>query len=353
MLLLTHVLKLLSKESPRIFIPGIRNMENFGEWEKMKSMINELMAEGRDYANQLQSQLNSASSSQETREELAKKILESYQKSLTLMNSGESGGQNSPHCHGGSSPKSEDSDQDHQVIRSKKAMPRWKHKVRITPGAGIDTTLDDGFSWRKYGQKDILGAKFPRGYYRCTHRHSQGCLATKQVQRSDDDTMLFDVTYRGTHTCSQAANNVGSSSTFPIDPSVQDQEPNPTSQELDNLRGNLRVVTEGLEIDHHGNQQHRQLLHFPSSTNPNPAGDSNAYHFVHATDNSGLYGNGYSNHGGDYNFSMPHGGMNEFHDIISASPSTSNSPTAGFDSPYGNAAFDPNFSFGRFGGFFS
>jgi len=45
---------------------------------------------------------------------------------------------------------------------SKKSMPRWSSKVRIAPGAGVDRTLDDGFSWRKYGQKDILGAKFPR-----------------------------------------------------------------------------------------------------------------------------------------------------------------------------------------------
>lgn len=40
-----------------------------------------------------------------------------------------------------------------------------------------------------------------RGYYRCTHRHTQGCLATKQVQRSNDDPTIFEVTYRGRHTC--------------------------------------------------------------------------------------------------------------------------------------------------------
>lgn len=42
-----------------------------------------------------------------------------------------------------------------------------------------------------------------RGYYRCTHRHAQGCLATKLVQRSDDDPTIFQVTYRGRHTCTQ------------------------------------------------------------------------------------------------------------------------------------------------------
>lgn len=43
-----------------------------------------------------------------------------------------------------------------------------------------------------------------RGYYRCTHRNAQGCLATKQVQRSDEDPTIIEVTYRGRHTCTQA-----------------------------------------------------------------------------------------------------------------------------------------------------
>ncbi|XP_047339098.1 transcription factor WRKY19-like [Impatiens glandulifera] len=66
------------------------------------------------------------------------------------------------------------------------------------------TEVEDGFNWRKYGQKHILGAKFPRAYYRCTHRHGQGCLATKQVQRSDEDPSILDTSYKGRHTCIQS-----------------------------------------------------------------------------------------------------------------------------------------------------
>lgn len=44
-----------------------------------------------------------------------------------------------------------------------------------------------------------------RAYFRCTHRHSQGCLATKHVQRADGDPLLHDVVYHGAHTCVQAA----------------------------------------------------------------------------------------------------------------------------------------------------
>jgi hypothetical protein len=42
-----------------------------------------------------------------------------------------------------------------------------------------------------------------RSYYRCVHR-PQGCNATKQVQRCDEDPTLFDVIYYGTHTCIQS-----------------------------------------------------------------------------------------------------------------------------------------------------
>jgi len=34
--------------------------------------------------------------------------------------------------------------------------------VKVCPGTGLEGPLDDGHSWRKYGQKDILGANFPR-----------------------------------------------------------------------------------------------------------------------------------------------------------------------------------------------
>lgn len=47
--------------------------------------------------------------------------------------------------------------------------------------------------------------KLCRGYYRCTHRHTKGCAATKQVQRSDGDESIYQIMYRGEHTCFQGA----------------------------------------------------------------------------------------------------------------------------------------------------
>ncbi|KAJ8647794.1 hypothetical protein MRB53_000817 [Persea americana] len=75
--------------------------------------------------------------------------------------------------------------------------------IRVSaPRTGnVEIPPDDGYTWRKYGQKEILKSKFPRSYYRCTHKSFYGCDAKKQVQRLDDDPYTFEVMYRGHHTC--------------------------------------------------------------------------------------------------------------------------------------------------------
>ncbi|XP_047043757.1 disease resistance protein RGA5-like [Lolium rigidum] len=60
---------------------------------------------------------------------------------------------------------------------------------------------DDGFSWRKYGTKNVIGAKQPRSCFRCAHKHTQGCRATKRVQPTESDPLLFHVVYIGKHSC--------------------------------------------------------------------------------------------------------------------------------------------------------
>ncbi|KAG4914103.1 hypothetical protein JHK82_054686 [Glycine max] len=184
---------------------------------KHTSLIHELI-QGKELTKQLSNHLVSSSPmSHQTNELFVEKILLSYEKALTMLNWGSimgeakttSGNIMDSHCSftNGGSPRSEvvDRELEHKAaLKKRKTMPRWTEQVKICSRRGLEGSLDDGYSWRKYGQKDILRAKFPRGYYRCTHRNVQGCLATKQVQRSDEDPTTIEVTYRGRHTCTQA-----------------------------------------------------------------------------------------------------------------------------------------------------
>ncbi|RZC91330.1 hypothetical protein C5167_027391 [Papaver somniferum] len=97
------------------------------------------------------------------------------------------------------------SDLNGNASKKRKTLQRWTEQVRVCEHTGLEEPVDDGYSWRKYGQKDILGANYPRGYHRCTHSNAQGCLARKQVQRSDEDSSMFSVTYCGRRTCIQGA----------------------------------------------------------------------------------------------------------------------------------------------------
>ncbi|XP_008788524.2 WRKY DNA-binding transcription factor 70 [Phoenix dactylifera] len=80
----------------------------------------------------------------------------------------------------------------------------------------------DGHQWRKYGQKQINNAKYPRSYYRCTNSKDQGCPATKTVQQEDRDSdpPKFSVTYSMQHTCKDVDIN---------SPFVMDSAPRNTS----------------------------------------------------------------------------------------------------------------------------
>uniref|UniRef100_A0A0D6QVU5 WRKY domain-containing protein n=1 Tax=Araucaria cunninghamii TaxID=56994 RepID=A0A0D6QVU5_ARACU len=56
--------------------------------------------------------------------------------------------------------------------------------------------LEDGYRWRKYGQKAVKNSPYPRSYYRCTNNK---CSVKKRVERSSDDPATVITTYEGQH----------------------------------------------------------------------------------------------------------------------------------------------------------
>ena len=47
-----------------------------------------------------------------------------------------------------------------EMSKKRKVMEKTRVQVRSDPSNGY--LIGDGFSWRKYGQKEVVGAKFPR-----------------------------------------------------------------------------------------------------------------------------------------------------------------------------------------------
>ncbi|KAL2523068.1 putative WRKY transcription factor 4 [Forsythia ovata] len=75
----------------------------------------------------------------------------------------------------------------HKTITESKIVVQTRSEVDL---------LDDGYKWRKYGQKVVKGNPHPRSYYKCTHT---GCNVRKHVERSSTDSKAVITTYEGKH----------------------------------------------------------------------------------------------------------------------------------------------------------
>lgn len=176
-------------------------MEKISAEDKIAAVT--VLTEGQKLANELKRQLHSPTldelKKRQMCDSLLKQILSHYKKAIGILDLGygaageglDHSSMDQPHVH---------------FSKKRKTLPKRSEQMRV--GTGFEDQLDDGYNWRKYGQKVILGANHPRAYYRCTHRHTQGCLATKLVQRTDDDASLFEVSYRGKHSCIQERNKL-------------------------------------------------------------------------------------------------------------------------------------------------
>ncbi|GAV76901.1 WRKY domain-containing protein [Cephalotus follicularis] len=68
-------------------------------------------------------------------------------------------------------------------------------RVVVQTTSDIDI-LDDGYRWRKYGQKVVKGNPNPRSYYKCT---TFGCPVRKHVERASHDMRAVITSYEGKH----------------------------------------------------------------------------------------------------------------------------------------------------------
>ncbi|XP_011017378.1 PREDICTED: probable WRKY transcription factor 12 [Populus euphratica] len=87
--------------------------------------------------------------------------------------------------------RSSPSEKNRLKVRRKLREPRFCFQTR----SDVDV-LDDGYKWRKYGQKVVKNSLHPRSYYRCTHNN---CRVKKRVERLSEDCRMVITTYEGRH----------------------------------------------------------------------------------------------------------------------------------------------------------
>ncbi|KAM0023655.1 putative transcription factor WRKY family [Helianthus debilis subsp. tardiflorus] len=167
------------------------------EMEQNNKRLIETLIRGRDSTTRLQDllcrkeNLNGLVSV----EDLLAEILGSFSSGISMVNSSVSGEnlgfpvENMPEVFSGNKP----------AVKERRGC--YKRRRTIDTSVITSATIEDGFAWRKYGQKEILNSKSPRCYFRCTHKHVHGCKAQKQVQKLEDGSNMYHITYLGKHTC--------------------------------------------------------------------------------------------------------------------------------------------------------
>ncbi|KAJ0466033.1 putative transcription factor WRKY family [Helianthus annuus] len=151
-------------------------------------------------------------------DDLVAEISQSFYGGLLVLNACNSGDQMTE-VHTGKTP---------EPPASKGRRGCYKRRKTVDSRMVVSETIEDGYAWRKYGQKEILNSNFPRCYFRCTHKQVHGCKALKQVQKLEDGSNMFHIIYFGHHTCpppnntsSQlACTNSKSNHNFPNSPST-------------------------------------------------------------------------------------------------------------------------------------
>ncbi|GFP82562.1 probable WRKY transcription factor 53 [Phtheirospermum japonicum] len=257
-------------------------------WE-YKTLISEL-TQGMEKAKQLHFHMCSTSPS-EAQDLLLQRILSSYEKALLILKRkgssavGQAQAQVVALTSGGpepsisvdGSPGSEDLNKnlirDHQECspsKKRKLQPIWTEQVRVNSENGLDGPSDGGYSWRKYGRKTFWGLNIPGAITVAHTGLVQNCWATKQVQRSDEDPNVFEITYKGTHTCTQSTNAVppplspDQKQEFQQSPQTHQQPQQNQYQTLLSFKANLRVSTDSLDGNNTNNEMPAQFT-FPST----------------------------------------------------------------------------------------
>ena len=119
---------------------------------------------------------------------------------------------------------------------------------------------EDGFNWRKYGQKVVKGSENPRSYYKCTFPN---CPVRKQVERSlNNNGQITEIVYKSKHNHPKPDFTRRSSSSFSSSSSSSSFEP---AQLKSSIPSHSVTTPENSSItigDDHSDQAHPRRWYF-------------------------------------------------------------------------------------------
>ncbi|KAF8080364.1 hypothetical protein N665_0951s0001 [Sinapis alba] len=152
----------------------------------------EALLRGQESANRLKTVLEHQRTSSVSIEPLFDTVLGSFSFALSLFTS--------PNTQ----PLGESSPSKATPVMAKKSFSRNRHREEDLEQYSHDSLTphhNDGFSWRKYGQKKIKTSSHQRCYYRCAYSKDRSCKAKKRVQQVQGSPSLYRTTYVGKHVC--------------------------------------------------------------------------------------------------------------------------------------------------------
>ncbi|KAL2333039.1 hypothetical protein Fmac_014252 [Flemingia macrophylla] len=136
-------------------------------------------------------------------------------------------------------------------------------RVVVQTTSDIDI-LDDGYRWRKYGQKVVKGNPNPRSYYKCTF---QGCPVRKHVERASHDLRAVITTYEGKHNHDVPAARGSGSASNPINRSLPNNATNSNTSSSNSISTYTNSSLQSLRPER------------PSHFNPNMQQNSGSFGF--------------------------------------------------------------------------
>lgn len=91
--------------------------------------------------------------------------------------------------------RDQEEDESCSITKSAAAIPQEIPRIQTTNYVRENGKSDDGYNWRKYGQKSVKGSENPRSYYKCTFPN---CPTKKKVERNLEG-YITEIVYKGSH----------------------------------------------------------------------------------------------------------------------------------------------------------